>query len=169
VSERGRRAGGPPPEALAELRASVRALREELEQRFGVGDSEEPDPGPAGELAEAEAALGADVESLGPELAAEALAVPSPRGGLFEQLRESVRARLEEIDVVKLYEALRERIAIPSAGDTSTCATWRAHAAGWTGCTTAGGGSRSPAKRPFPTRRACSSSRTRRASCPGTR
>jgi 1-acyl-sn-glycerol-3-phosphate acyltransferase len=119
VSERGRRAGGPPPEALAELRASVRALREELEQRFGVGDSEEPDPGPAGELAEAEAALGADVESLGPELAAEALAVPSPRGGLFEQLRESVRARLEEIDVVKLYEALRERIAIPSAGDIS--------------------------------------------------
>jgi hypothetical protein len=35
--------GGIPPEALAELRASVRALRGELERRFGIPDTKVPE------------------------------------------------------------------------------------------------------------------------------
>ncbi|HXX48244.1 MAG TPA: lysophospholipid acyltransferase family protein [Myxococcota bacterium] len=112
MSERDRRANGPlPPEVLAELRASVRALRVELEQRFGVRDPEERE----------EDRLETALESLAPALAPVADDPPAPpaRAGLFEQLRDGVRARLEEIDVVKLYEAVRERLAIPSAGDVS--------------------------------------------------
>ncbi|HXZ85249.1 MAG TPA: lysophospholipid acyltransferase family protein [Myxococcota bacterium] len=109
--ERDRRAHGRiPPEALAELRASVRALRDELEQRFGVRDS-----GPTGD----EPGESVELEPPAPEPDERSLGPPPARASLFEQLRTGVRARLEEIDVVKLYESLRERIAIPGAGDIS--------------------------------------------------
>jgi 1-acyl-sn-glycerol-3-phosphate acyltransferase len=93
-----------PPEVLAELRASVRSLRRELEQRFGVGE-----PGQAAEPAEPEAEL------LAFEAEPPAPAAPS----WWERLRAELGARLDEVDVVKIYESLRERVAIPSSGDVS--------------------------------------------------
>ena len=106
-----------PPEVLAELRASVRSLRRELEQRFGSGavgrvppvptDEGEPDPPPA------------EVEPDSELLAFEAEPAPPAGLGWWEWLRAELGARLEDIDVVKVYESLRERVAIPSSGDIS--------------------------------------------------
>jgi 1-acyl-sn-glycerol-3-phosphate acyltransferase len=103
---RGRANGGLPPEVLAELRASVRALRSELEHRFGVPDTGVPDE----PFYEGSDSAEPECESLPP---------PAPEPGFFERLRSDLRARLDEIDVVKLYETVRERIAIPSSGDIS--------------------------------------------------
>jgi len=104
----------PDERALAELRASVRALRDELEQRFGVRAPETPDDDdPIESLVEASL----DAKDLEEGASAEP-PVEAARGWL-EQLRDEVRVRFEDVDVVKLYEALRERIAIPSSGDIS--------------------------------------------------
>ncbi len=94
--------GAIPPELLSELRASVRALRGELEQRFGIRDSNarEPDDG-------------ADFE---PELDA---ARDEPSVGFLEGLGQRLRAQFEDVDVVKLYEAVRARVSIPGAADVS--------------------------------------------------
>jgi len=89
-------------ELLEELRASVRALRSELEQRFGIRDAGPPEREPSVEI-EAEPGVGS----------AEAAA------GLFEGLGRQLRTRLDGVDVVKLYEALRERVSIPGAADVS--------------------------------------------------
>jgi 1-acyl-sn-glycerol-3-phosphate acyltransferase len=119
-----------PPEVLAELRASVRSLRRELEQRFGVGDpggDDLPDPSDAQIEDEAEPESRAELppdfelqsfeprEPLPPEPSSE----PAEPPGFFDQLRAEIGARLEEIDVVKIYESLRERVALPSSGDIS--------------------------------------------------
>ncbi len=87
-------------EALAELRASVRALRGELERRFGIPDSI---PGAALEDEEDEEFDPPDERAL----------------GWLEGLARRVRAQLEDVDVVKLYEAVRERMSIPGAADVS--------------------------------------------------
>ncbi|HKC50981.1 MAG TPA: lysophospholipid acyltransferase family protein [Myxococcota bacterium] len=100
-----------PPEVLAELRASVRSLRRELESRFGVGEAPEPAPAESDSL---------EHEAPEPELEhepADPRRPPAP--GWIQQLRDEVSARLDEIDVVKIYESLRERIAIPGSGDIS--------------------------------------------------
>ena len=102
-----------PPEVLAELRASVRSLRRELGERFGVGDPGEREPEPQPE---------AEHESLADEaelLAFEAEPPEPAASGWLDRLRAEVGARLEDVDVVKIYESLRERIAIPSSGDIS--------------------------------------------------
>jgi 1-acyl-sn-glycerol-3-phosphate acyltransferase len=95
-----------PPELLAELRASVRALRGELEQRFGVREAQPPASDEAGDD---------EPES---ESASAAPAAASTIGW-FEGLGQRLRAGLEDVDVVRLYEALRERAAIPGAADVS--------------------------------------------------
>jgi 1-acyl-sn-glycerol-3-phosphate acyltransferase len=96
-----RAGGGPvPPELLRELRASVRALRGELEQRFGIRDSGEP-------------ALDEHDENT------PAPSERAPDAGLFAGLFQRVRAQLDDVDVVKLYEAVRARVSIPGAGDIS--------------------------------------------------
>jgi len=95
-----RAGGGPlPPELLRELRASVRALRGELEQRFGIRDTGEPVPEPLDEE------RGDDTRA--------------PSVGFLEGLAQRVRAQLDDVDVVKLYEAVRARVSIPGAGDIS--------------------------------------------------
>jgi 1-acyl-sn-glycerol-3-phosphate acyltransferase len=92
-------------EALAELRASVRALRGELERRFGIPDS-------------IPIALEDDAEERQPSF--ERLEAPSEsRAGFFEGLARRLRAQFEDVDIVKLYEALRERVSIPGAADVS--------------------------------------------------
>jgi 1-acyl-sn-glycerol-3-phosphate acyltransferase len=93
-----------PPEALDELRASVRALRDELEQRFGVRDTALPVP--------------SDAETFEPEEPA-SKTPNGGHGGVFDGLARAVRERLGEVDVVKLYETLRERFAVPGAADVS--------------------------------------------------
>jgi 1-acyl-sn-glycerol-3-phosphate acyltransferase len=114
---RSRRGNGAiPPEALAELRASVRALRDELERRFGVGEPSESASDEAESSPGLEAAPGPTELEPPPELPFD---LPGPAPGFFERLQADVRARLADVDVVKLYEALREKIAIPSAGDIS--------------------------------------------------
>jgi 1-acyl-sn-glycerol-3-phosphate acyltransferase len=95
--------GAIPPELLSELRASVRALRGELEQRFGIRDS---GPAETGEIADFEPE---------PDAAPETASV-----GFLEGIGRRLRAQLEEVDVVKLYEALRSRVSIPGASDVST-------------------------------------------------
>ncbi len=88
-------------ELLDELRASVRSLRFELDHRFGIRDGGPP---------ESEAAID-DPEIEDP---------PAESGsGFFEGLARQLRGRLEDIDIVKLYEALRERVSIPGAADVS--------------------------------------------------
>jgi 1-acyl-sn-glycerol-3-phosphate acyltransferase len=91
-----------PPDALHELRASVRALRDELERRFGVGELDREDS--EGFAREPE-----------PE--------PPPRVsvlGRLERVANDVLAQLQSVDVVEVYESLRERLAIlPGAGDIS--------------------------------------------------
>ena len=102
-----------PPEVLAELRASVRSLRRELEQRFGVGE-------PAAEgLAAPDAPTGAEPASDEELLAFEAEPPPPAAPGWLGWLRAELGARLEQIDVVQIYESLRERVALPSSGDIS--------------------------------------------------
>jgi 1-acyl-sn-glycerol-3-phosphate acyltransferase len=97
---------------LDELRASVRALRDELERRFGVrepryaldADDDELEPEP--QRASAQAPLRRDE--------------PAPEGGgLVDGLARLVRERFSDVDVVKLYESLRERFAVPGAADVS--------------------------------------------------
>ena len=94
--------GALPPELLSELRASVRALRGELEQRFGIRDASAAEPD---EDAEFERAHGGPADE------------PSP--GFLEGLARRVRAQFEDVDVVKLYEAVRSRVSIPGASDVS--------------------------------------------------
>ncbi|MGH7291325.1 MAG: 1-acyl-sn-glycerol-3-phosphate acyltransferase, partial [Myxococcota bacterium] len=106
-------ANGIPPEALAELRASVRALRGELERRFGIPDTQVAGPNPAPEALDE-----GDVFAPEPEPESEEAPSESPVGW-FEGLAQRVRAQFEDVDVVKLYEALRERVSIPGAGDVS--------------------------------------------------
>ncbi|MGH9884112.1 MAG: lysophospholipid acyltransferase family protein [bacterium] len=106
-------ANGIPPEALAELRASVRALRGELERRFGIPDTHVPEP----EREEVSEAFDPGDVFAAEQEPDEALA-ESPVGW-FEGLAQRVRAQFEDVDVVKLYEALRERVSIPGAGDVS--------------------------------------------------
>lgn len=89
-------------ELLDELRASVRSLRGELEQRFGIRDSGPPEREETGEIE--------------PELET---SPADPASGFFEDLGRRLRARFEDVDVVKLYEALRERVSIPGAADVS--------------------------------------------------
>jgi 1-acyl-sn-glycerol-3-phosphate acyltransferase len=126
-----------PPELLDELRESVRALRRDLEERFGVGDPADTDdaaPDAPGELlgqtdgtaldAAFEPLGEADLEAEPVELDPEAPFVESPplpeaAPGWLERLRAELGARLDEIDVVKIYESLRDRLAIPGAGDIS--------------------------------------------------
>jgi 1-acyl-sn-glycerol-3-phosphate acyltransferase len=100
-----------PPEILAELRESVRSLRRELEQRFGAKETG--------------AAVDSEPSDLPPELEQDEelqdeppFAAP-PEPGFLEQLRSEISARLDEIDIVKIYESLRERVALPSSGDIS--------------------------------------------------
>jgi 1-acyl-sn-glycerol-3-phosphate acyltransferase len=93
-------------EALAELRASVRALRGELERRFGIPDS----------LPDADVADGAELDAAPFDDLTEERESPL---GWFESLAQRVRAQFEDVDVVKLYEALRERVSIPGAADVS--------------------------------------------------
>lgn len=100
---RGRANGGLPPEALAELRASVRALRGELERRFGVRES------PPVDVPEPESEPGPAPASPDPEKEA----------GWLERTARELRARIDEFDVVKVYESLRERVALPGSGDIS--------------------------------------------------
>ena len=95
-----------PPEVLAELRASVRALRGELEQRFGIRETRPIAPDEAG----------SSEPDFEPEIAS---LPPAPPAGWFEGLGRRLRARLDDVDVVKLYEALRERVSIPGAADVS--------------------------------------------------
>jgi 1-acyl-sn-glycerol-3-phosphate acyltransferase len=100
-----------PPDVLAELRASVRSLRRELESRFGVGEAL-ADP--------SEASDSLDEQSLEDDPGAEREPAPERLGpGWLQQLRSQLGAQLDEFDVVKLYESLRERIAIPGSGDIS--------------------------------------------------
>ena len=101
-----------PPDALAELRASVRALRGELERRFGIPDTNVP----AAAEAAAEALDEDDVFAPDDEIDIER---PESPVGWLEGLAQRVREQLQDVDVVKLYEALRERVSIPGAGDVS--------------------------------------------------
>ena len=99
-----------PPEVLDELRASVRALRGELAQRFGIPEANRPE-------SDAVDPLAAERES---QLESEFAASPDePAAGWFEGLGRRLRARVDDVDVVKLYEALRERFSIPGAADVS--------------------------------------------------
>ena len=123
-----------PPEVLAELRASVRSLRKELEQRFGVGDpggdnvpgdpseaeiEDEGEPDSPSELPpDFELQSFEPLEPLEPPRP-EPPSEPAEPPGFLDQLRAEIGARLEEIDVVKIYESLRERVALPSSGDIS--------------------------------------------------
>jgi 1-acyl-sn-glycerol-3-phosphate acyltransferase len=93
-----------PQEALDELRASVRALRDELEHRFGVRETREDEDPLDAAAARAFPPLEDGVESA---------------TGLFEGVARSVRERFGDVDVVKLYESLRERFAVPGAADVS--------------------------------------------------
>jgi hypothetical protein len=110
--------GGIPSEALAELRASVRALRGELERRFGVGEVTEPPAEPELEPEPPPEPEGWPEELPAPGSALDADAAP----GWLERTVRELRARLDEFDVVKVYEALRERVAIPGRGE---CSSWR--------------------------------------------
>ena len=110
---RGRPNGGIPPEALAELRASVRALRGELERRFGVGEVAEPEPAAPPEPDPEPEGWAEELPAPGSELDVEA------EPGWLERATRELRTRLDEFDVVKIYEALRERVAIPGSGDIS--------------------------------------------------
>ncbi len=110
---RGRANGGLPPEALAELRASVRALRSELERRFGVGEVGDPAPSEPEPDPEPEAWPDDPL----PDLDRAPDAEPEP--GWLERTARELRGRLDEFDVVKVYEALRERVALPGRGDIS--------------------------------------------------
>lgn len=102
-----------PPEVLAELRDSVRSLRHELESRFGVGEAAERLREPSDSTLRESFASADEPER-------EPAAVPAPPApSWIQQLRSEIGARLDEIDVVKIYESLRERIAIPGAGDIS--------------------------------------------------
>jgi 1-acyl-sn-glycerol-3-phosphate acyltransferase len=112
---RGRANGGLPPEALAELRASVRALRSELERRFGVGEVDDPAPREPEAEPEPEPDAWPDEPSVDPARALDG----EPEPGWLERAARELRARLDEFDVVKVYEALRERVAIPGRGDIS--------------------------------------------------
>jgi len=102
-----------PPDVLEELRASVRELRGELERRFGVGETREPLQPPASEIESL------PDESLDDVRARESAGAEPPAESFFAQVREELRSRLDELDVVKIYESLRERIAIPGSGDIS--------------------------------------------------
>ncbi|HTO52678.1 MAG TPA: lysophospholipid acyltransferase family protein [Myxococcota bacterium] len=107
-----------PPELVAELRESVRALRRDLEQRFGVGDPAEPVEELPEDLPDAD--LDPEPVELDPEAPfLESPPPPDDAPGWLERLRLELGARLDEIDVVKIYESVRERLAIPSAGDIS--------------------------------------------------
>jgi len=120
---RGRPSGGLPPEALAELRASVRALRDELERRFGPRESLPPDePEPKSEpepgLAP-EPALASEPEPWPEAELPDLVDAPADEPGWLERTARELRQRLDEFDVVKVYEALRERVALPGRGDIS--------------------------------------------------
>lgn len=102
-----------PPEVLDELRASVRALRDDLQTRFGVRE-------PHG------AALDEDDDALEPEVDEPAAAAgdrdetdETRGGGLVDLVAGALRERFADVDLVKLYEALRERFAVPGAADVS--------------------------------------------------
>lgn len=98
------------PDVLDELRDSVRALREELTLRFGVRSPVHPeDPEVAAPPAEK------DLER------AEELAVRASRvaTGFIDRIVDPVRARLGEIDLIRVYESLRERLATPGSADVS--------------------------------------------------